>query len=231
MTLFTNRNYIKPVLRGVAFVVVIIFCLIRTIIAKQSIGSRQFSFLNCYVYRTTGFKFLEIVFAIFALCIFKNISSSMTALAYSAFVTMVIFKNRNTMTFATFFSCLVGFFISFIFFTLLVAFLDNFAFITFLIFRTTDFAIATMTIFTLFIFIKFRVLSLRLGNSESGLVCLQIRQVFIMICSAIFVSLLDDYGQSRLQFTRLRSARLIVQQIGGISNEKNHNFYHYFFNI
>ena len=49
MTRNTNRNYIKPTLFGIAFVVMVMLCLRRTAMAFKSIGSWQFTRINSVI--------------------------------------------------------------------------------------------------------------------------------------------------------------------------------------
>ena len=60
MTFNTNRNNIKPILRGITFVVMVMFCLFWALRAFQSIRAKQIASSNSVINSIYGFDFFRI---------------------------------------------------------------------------------------------------------------------------------------------------------------------------
>ena len=92
MTLYTNRNNIKPMLRFISVVMVVFICLFTTG-TLQRIRSWQSTIDNCLLYHTISFSSLWITYIIQFIA---------TLFVYFSFFTFVIFRrysigNRFTM--------------------------------------------------------------------------------------------------------------------------------------
>lgn len=125
----TNRNYIKPMFRGVAFVMMVLRSLFATS-TLQRINFRQFPFFNSFLNNLTSFTLLRML---------QVISLHNLGTGYPAFFSL----------FMAFLSC-------FAFFTLAITFVPCFSFFGLAITVLTYFAIRRTTIFLGAILVKFR---------------------------------------------------------------------------
>ncbi len=95
MTFNTNRNYIKPMFRGIAQVVMILLCLLGTIRALQGISTRQFTDSNSVIY--SSFSFLAFgtsnteTFNCFAMSSFSFLALMIAFIGCFAFLSFLIF--------------------------------------------------------------------------------------------------------------------------------------------
>lgn len=73
MTFSTYRYNIKPVLKGIAFVVVILLCWMFATVALESIGARQIADLNSIIYGKSGFYSFWMIGSVMFICCFALI--------------------------------------------------------------------------------------------------------------------------------------------------------------
>lgn len=151
MTFFTNRNYIKPMLRCI-IPMVILFCLCGAVTALQSIRFGQSTFLYSICYSMSSLTLFRMSNTILFLVGFIFFAFVITFLLNSAFFALSVALMRGF----TFFGLAVSFLNSFAFFSLTILFLSSFTFLAFRIFRATSFAIRSMTVFGCTILMKFR---------------------------------------------------------------------------
>lgn len=83
MTRNTYRNNIKPILRGIAFMMMVLFCLFGTVMARQSIRSGQFAISNSVAYSISSFSPTGMCFIYFS-------SASFTFFCFSKFLAKMI---------------------------------------------------------------------------------------------------------------------------------------------
>ena len=126
MTLLTNRNNIKPMLRFITEMMMIFMCRLFAKDAQQRIGRRQLALSDGIFNETTGFYSIRMTqsicfdsfFTFFALCVAFLCSLSFFGLHMSSYFLPV--------KFSTFFGLqigfLVGFLISFIFWSFVIFF-------------------------------------------------------------------------------------------------------------
>jgi len=137
MTFYTNRYNIKPMLRRIALVMVILLCLRGTIMALQGIGMGQFTSSNSIIYNVHGFSMIWIMsmktLVRFTLRKFTFFAMGIMFSGNFAFFTLPIFSLCNLIAFE-----------------LLVFFL-----ILFLLLTATKFADITMSIMHFWMFMKF----------------------------------------------------------------------------
>ena len=133
MTLYANRNNIKPMFFGIAFMMMILFCLRRAILTLQCVNFGHFTSSCSSTHSTFSF------FSIWISQVIAFMGSDLNSLTF----------------FALFVSFLIGFEICTFF---LIAFLGSFAIfcllIFFAIFQPTNFALIKMAIFTASIYMK-----------------------------------------------------------------------------
>lgn len=142
MTEKTHRDYIKPMLLGIAFMVVVLFCLLGTIRALESIGAGQFAGLDSIFNGSFCFKpfgmFLRISFKGFGL-------NGFTILCPAVFFVVFGLSHFTLFCFGALLlgspTCLLAFF-SFCVFGIL--------------FQITYFALISVAIAVSFCFVKFR---------------------------------------------------------------------------
>ncbi len=90
MTRNADRNNIKPVLFSIAFVMVVLFCLFGTIMAKQSIRAGQFAEFKGIFYSIVCFLFLGVLEIISLSCVFAFICLGMTFFSSPTFIAICI---------------------------------------------------------------------------------------------------------------------------------------------
>ncbi len=133
MTRNTDSNNIKPMFFGIAFIVMVMFCLIATQ-ACQSFGTRQFLKPNSFIQSLTGGN----------------------SLGVPKFITERIPKVSNF----AFFGLLIAFLAGFTLITLSVSLMGSFVFLCLAILLLTEavaiFAPVPITIIRAIIFVKFR---------------------------------------------------------------------------
>jgi len=146
MTFETHRNNVKPMLRFVAFVVVVFLCWIAAG-TLQRIWSRQFANTNGVINSGLSFNSFGMVKVI---------------LFYSSLVSLATFVS-STMVFLgevvsrfTFFSLPIAFGNYYMFGALVVPFLTSLTFLTLIILFATDFTLSSMAILLGTVFVKLR---------------------------------------------------------------------------
>lgn len=148
MTFNTNRNNIKPMFFGVAFVVVVLFCLFRAIMAFQGIGARQLAIPYSIIDSVSSLIAIGI-FCLATLCSkfaykFTSFALIITSVFSLSVFAMVVFPDGSFVNNLPFLALAIRFLILFFAYFALVAMFIFFAFI-FVKFRNgfNFFAIAT----------------------------------------------------------------------------------------
>jgi len=165
----TNRNNVKPMLRGITLMMMILFCLFATG-AFQGVGSRQFTNFDGFANSRTGFNLFGAFFSLpvsdgcFSLCALE-----ITVFCSVAFFTLLItfLLNFKLFAFGVSFCCGLALFCSIV--TKISFAMRYFAFfclaIFFYAFQVAYFAFIPMSILTVLILVKLRKWLCLLANS------------------------------------------------------------------
>jgi len=141
MTFYANRDHIEPMFRGIAFVMMVLFCLCRAVMARQRIRPGQLAFSD---------GLLHDIFCLNSFGMTNFILFYSSGLGFSAFIALGVTFSRSL----TLFALVIAFFCGLAIFAFVVAFYFGLAFfalkITFL--PSPALFALSITSFTSFIF-------------------------------------------------------------------------------